>query len=245
MNRLKKKIRENAANNKKLHEFKRDYKKFELLQSKNPRFILSWDDRYPILNERTINTHFDTHYIYHPAWAARVLAQTKPDFHVDISSTLNFCTLVSAFLPVKFYDFRPAKINLAGLQAGRADLTHLLFSDESIKSLSCMHVVEHIGLGRYGDELDPDGDKKAIKELKRVVMKNGNLLFVVPVGQQPIIRFNAHRIYTYDQVISLFSEFNLINFALVDDSGSFFVDSDKTMADKQKYGCGCWWFVRK
>lgn len=188
-------------------------------------------------------TSFNAHYIYHPAWAARILAKTKPEFHVDISSTLNFCTLVSAFIPIKFYDFRPAKIDLTGLQSNRADLTHLSFPDASIESLSCMHVVEHIGLGRYGDALDPDGDLKAISELKRVVKKNGTLLFVVPVGQ-PVIRFNAHRIYAYDQIVSAFQGFKLKQFALIDDSGSFFPDADKNMADKQKQGCGCWWFIR-
>ena len=221
-----------------------DYRKFAFLHRKHPRFSMSWAGSYPILNERTRETYFDAHYIYYPAWAARILAKTKPDFHVDISSTLNFCTLVSAFIPMKFYDFRPAKIDLTGLQTDRADLTHLSFPDASIESLSCMHVVEHIGLGRYGDALDPDGDLRAMGELKRVMKKNGTLLFVVPVGQ-PVIRFNAHRIYSYDQIVSTFSELRLKQFALVDDSGSFILDADRSTADKQKYGCGCWWFTRE
>lgn len=225
-------------------KFTRDYKKFAFLHSKHPRFSMSWASRYPILNESTRETSFDAHYIYHPAWAARILAKTRPEFHVDISSTLNFCTLVSAFIPVRFYDFRPAKINLENLQSDRADLTHLHFPEGSIESLSCMHVVEHIGLGRYGDTIDPDGGLKAMEELKRVVKKNGTLLFVVPVGL-PVIRFNAHRIYSYDQIVTSFSGFKLKQFALVDDLGSFIADADKSMADKQKYGCGCWWFIRK
>ena len=39
-----------------------------------------------------------------------------------------------------------------------------------------MHVVEHIGLGRYGDQVDPDGDLMAMKELERVTAKLGKLL---------------------------------------------------------------------
>ena len=53
-----------------------------------------------------------------------------------------------------------------------------------------MHVIEHIGLGRYGDEMDPDGDLKAIDELKRVLSRKGDLLFVVPVGK-PKIMYNV------------------------------------------------------
>ena len=67
------------------------------------------------------------------------------------------------------------------------DLISLPFEDGSFHSLTCMHVVEHIGLGRYGDQVDPDGDLMAMKELERVTAKLGNLLFVVPVG---IPKFN-------------------------------------------------------
>ena len=124
------------------------------------------------------------------------LSQTKPEFHIDISSTLYFCSIVSAFIPIKFYDYRPVKLNLEKLYTGSADLLSLPFEEGSVNSLSCMHVVEHIGLGRYGDPLDPDGDLKAISELIRVLAPDGNLLLVVPVGKKSRIMFNAHRIYS-------------------------------------------------
>ena len=107
-----------------------------------------------------------------------------------------------------------------------------------------MHTVEHIGLGRYGDKLDPNGDLKAIKELKRVLSVNGNLLFVVPIGK-PKIMFNAHRIYSYNQIINYFNELKLKEFSLVTDSGKFIQNSNKQVADNQKYGCGCFWFKKK
>src|SRR3989344_7846185 len=76
----------------------------------NRGFEMSWDDKRAVLGEKTQTTSFDRHYIYHPAWAARILARTKPKFHVDISSSLSFCAIVSAFIPVKFYDYRPANL---------------------------------------------------------------------------------------------------------------------------------------
>jgi hypothetical protein len=202
---------------------------------------MRWGDRYAILNENTANTAFEPHYTYHPAWAARVIRRLNPNCHVDISSSLHFCTMVSAFLPVEFYDYRPARITLSGLTTGHCDLTRLHFQTDSIDSLSCMHVIEHIGLGRYGDPLDPDGDLKAVTELKRVVSRGGSLLFVVPTGR-PRIQFNAHRIYSPSQVLEMFSGWELVEFALVDDRGSFAIGADLSIAAGQGYGCGCYWF---
>lgn len=228
--------------------FRKDFKWFHENSKKNgERFQLKWKDRYPCLNDKQFSTSFDRHYIYHPAWAARILAQTKPDVHIDISSTLNFCALVSAFIPVKFYDYRPADLQLSNLTSESADLLDLPFSDNSVQSLSCMHVVEHVGLGRYGDPLDPDGDLKAIAELKRVLAVGGTLLFVVPIGK-PKIMFNAHRIYSYDQIMSYFPDLELQEFALIPKdpkNGELIRNASKNMADLETYGCGCFWFKRR
>ena len=230
-------------------QFEKDYRQFEnLLKKSKKRFSMSRLDIYPCLNDKIPNTTFDRHYVYHPAWAARILAKTKPPLHVDISSTLYFCSFVSAFIPFKFYDYRPTALNLSNLTTGSADLLSLPFEDNSIKSLSCMQVVEHIGLGRYGDVLDPDSDLKAISELKRVMSDEGDLLLVVPVGGLPKILFNAHRIYSYDQVMEYFSDFHLREFVLISDKpdvDGMIYNASKEMVNECHYGCGCFWFKRE
>lgn len=226
-----------------------EFLKFKKRTTKaSKRFEIRWADRYPCFDDQTNSTAFDRHYIYHPAWAARILAQTFPKEHVDISSILHFCTLVSAFIPIKYYDYRPADLKLENLTSESADLLSLPFTDGSIQSLSCMHVVEHVGLGRYGDPLDPNGDLKAIAELKRVLMPGGILLFVVPVGGSSKIMFNAHRIYRYDQIIDYFRDLELKEFALIPDRpehGGLVRNSPKNLADTQGYGCGCFCFRKR
>ena len=227
-----------ASFQKQFHDFVR------LSQAVNPRFSVRWEDRLPCLCDNTPDTGFDRHYIYHPAWAARIVSEVKPKVHTDISSTLAFCTILSAFIPVEFYDYRPAQIKLTGLFSGKADLTALPFDSGSILSLSCMHTVEHIGLGRYGDLLDPEGDTKAMHELQRVVAPGGSLLFVVPIGK-PRILFNAHRIYSYTQILEYFTRMELVEFSLIPDdsqAGGLLVNAPREMADAQSYGCGCFWF---
>ncbi|SCL76320.1 hypothetical protein L21_2245 [Methanoculleus chikugoensis] len=225
-----------------------DYQTLRTLSNCNSRFSMHWKDIYPCLNENSDTTPFDAHYVYHPAWAARIIARTKPAIHVDISSSLHFCSILSAFVPVKFYDYRPADLNLSDLSSGSVNIVSLPFSSNSIKSLSCMHTVEHIGLGRYGDPLDPDGDLKAIAELKRVLAVGGNLLFVVPIGGIAKIRFNAHRIYTYSQIVRYFSDLQLVEFSLISDtpqSNGPISTATEDDADKCLYGCGCFWFRKR
>lgn len=222
-------------------EFLQEFNRFRSLS--DDRFSINASDAYPCLSDLTKYTPFDQHYTYHPAWAARKVAQIQPSKHIDISSILSFSTIVSAFVPTDFYDYRPAEVQLTGFGSGFADLKQLSFSDNSIESLSCMHTIEHIGLGRYGDALDPQGDLKAIEELKRVLAPGGSLLFVTPVGK-PRIEFNAHRVYSYQQITSYFAPLQLQEFSLIPDAGGLISHADPALVAQQEYGCGCFWFKK-
>lgn len=223
----------------------RSYLQF-LAKDKKKRFPVPLFSMMPILFESTPFTRFDTHYIYHTAWAARKVREIGEKKHVDISSSLYFSSIISAFISVTFYDYRPAKLNLSGLISAQADLFNLHFESASIKSLSCMHTVEHVGLGRYGDPIDPEGDVQAAKELARVVAEGGSLLFVVPIGKAKI-QFNAHRIYSHQMVISMFPTLTLKEFSLIPDNAldvGIIYNATKEQSDKQDYGCGCFWFTK-
>jgi len=226
-------------------EFRAQFERFATTAAADRRgFSVERSDRLPCLQDRTPSSGFDRHYVYHTAWASRLLARLRPAEHVDVASSVYFATLASAFVPVRYYEYRPVELGLSNLACGQADLTSLPFDDDSIPSMSCMHVVEHLGLGRYGDELDFDGDLKAIAELRRVLAPDGNLLFVVPVGR-PRIQFNAHRIYGFDQVREAFGDLELTEFSLVPDRRDGFgliENASRELADRQRYGCGCFWF---
>ncbi|MCX2575932.1 DUF268 domain-containing protein [Pedobacter sandarakinus] len=241
--KIKRKIKSILNGKKNQNTFKIDFENFTSL-NQNKRLTCNWSDIYPCLNDNTTETGFDAHYVYHPAWAARIVKEINPNKHVDISSTLHFCSILSAFIPVDFYDFRPAKLNLTNLNSFKGDLLNLPFEDNSIESISCMHTIEHIGLGRYGDPIDPDGDLKALSELKRVCAVGGNLLLVVPVGMPKIV-FNAHRIYDPSYIKDQMDGFKLKEFALVTDSNEFVNHVSLEFAAKQSYGCGCYWFQKK
>ena len=79
--------------------------------------------------------------------------------------------------------------------------------------------------------------------MKRVLKPGGDLLFVTPVGK-PKIEFNAHRIYSYEQIVTYFAPLTLKEFSLVNDSGVMLLNADPGVVKEQQYGCGCFWFKK-
>jgi hypothetical protein len=226
--------------------FLNDFRRFKRLSKKQDRVSVRFKDRHVCLKEKTAESGFDRHYIYHTAWAARAVARIRPKYHIDISSSLYFCSIISAYVPVRFYEFRPPALALDNLTVETADLLKLPYETGSVQSISCMHVVEHAGLGRYGDPIDPDADCKAIGELTRVCAIGGSVLFVVPVGK-PRIAFNAHRVYSPRAICGYFAPLSLRQFSFIPESFSDGPPSIVPEGDVEAHraeGCGCFWFVK-
>jgi hypothetical protein len=181
---------------------------------------------------------YDEHYIYHVAWAVQKIKEISPKLHIDIGSSLHLSTCAAALVPTLFLDFRKPNIFVNNLDVGQFDLTK--DSLDPVESVSCCHVVEHIGLGRYGDTLDNEGDLKAIQNLKRIAANH--LLFVVPVGK-PVVQFNAHRVYSPVYIRNLFSEYDC-EFYLIPNNGTPPKITEVTELDLP-YACGCFHFKKR
>ncbi len=203
----------------------------------------SWDDLYPILTERTSTTSFDTHYFYQDIWAFRKIHESGVREHVDVGSKVDYIGFLSAITSVTFIDIRPLVTDLPGLNSRAGSILKMPYADRTINSLSCLHVAEHIGLGRYGDPLDPLGTEKACKELARVLAAEGSLYFGLPVGR-PRTCFNAHRVHSTEQILEYFKGLELAEFSLVDDKGRFSQGVSPGKANDLKYGCGLFHFKK-
>lgn len=220
-----------------------------------PRYLRDWrlfskmgcrvplGDTYPCLTDHLSHTPFDPHYFYQAAWLARRLAANSPEKHVDIGSDVRMINVLSAFVPTEFLDYRPLQARLSGLTCGSGNLVALSQPDASIRSLSCLHVVEHVGLGRYGDPLDPEGDHKALGELQRVLAPQGRLYLSLPVGRERVC-FNAHRVFDPQTIIASMKSVRLLEFSLVDDNGGYHEAVPPDMAAGLEYGCGLFIFEK-
>ncbi|MDD5056762.1 MAG: DUF268 domain-containing protein [Sideroxydans sp.] len=200
-------------------------------------------DLQPCLSDWTTHTPFDAHYFYQGAWLARRVCAAKITKHVDIGSSVLTISVLSAHVETVFVDYRPLKVSLPGLTSIAGNILDLSFADDSIESISCLHVIEHIGLGRYGDPLDPQGSVKAAHELQRVASRNGNLFLSLPIGRERVC-FNAHRVHSPITVLKMFSMMKLVEFSYVDDAGQFHENKPVEDAVGLEYGCGMFHFQK-
>ena len=222
-----------------------------------PRYVAEWisfrrqaggwpvrvADSFPMLSDRLPTTPFDPHYFHQGNWLARRLAQAKPVQHVDVGSSVLTMGVLSAHVPTVFVDYRPLVVHQGGLNCVAADITRLPFADRSIDSLSCLHVIEHIGLGRYGDPLNADGALLAARELQRLVSAGGKLYLSTPIGRERVC-FNAHRVFAPETITGWFSELRLIHFSYVADDGGLHEDAAVGDVPVLEYGCGFFEFQR-
>jgi SAM-dependent methyltransferase len=128
-------------------------------------------------------------------WAFEKIVSVRPTYHIDVGSHHKFAAFLSKVLPVTMVDLRPLSLQLDNLEFRKGSILNLPFESNSVPSVSSLCVIEHIGLGRYGDPIDPNGSEKAIQELKRIVEVKGNLYVSIPLHDENRIFFNAHRAF--------------------------------------------------
>lgn len=176
-------------------------------------------DLQPALGDRTSVTRIDPAYFYQGVWTFEKVLKSGMQHHVDVASQTDLAAYLSKVIRVTFVDIRPLRVKLDNFESIKGTVTELPFNNDSTHSISCLHVVEHIGLGRYGDQLDPDGTMKAFKELKRVLEPGGNLYLSLPIGRERVC-FNAHRVTSPKTILDFFSDLEVMDIRCIRDDGS-------------------------
>jgi hypothetical protein len=202
-------------------------------------------DTYPCLFDKTSKSNVDSHYFYQDLWAFKKIHSLMPELHVDIGSNVNYVGFLTAITKVHFVDIRPLEVsNISNLKSVKGSVLNLPYENNSLKSISCLHVAEHVGLGRYGDVLDPLGTSKAASELTRCLAQGGHLFFSLPVGK-PRLCFNAHRIHSPKKIIEYFDKLKLVELSGTDDKKRFVENIDIPILENSRYACGMFWFTKE
>jgi len=202
---------------------------------------------YPLLADRYDSAGVASgHYFHQDLYVARKVFEANPSRHVDVGSRVDgFVAHIASFREIEIIDIRQIQSKSNNIKFMQADLMAASFSfPEKTPSLSCLHAIEHFGLGRYGDPIDLDGHKKGIKNLVSCLTNNGTLYISTPVGR-PRIEFNAHRVFDIHYLLDIFSthQLKLKSFAYVNDDGELIENADPYSEAGSKnfnleYGCG-------
>ena len=192
------------------------------------------------------------HYFHQDLWAARHIFRHNPARHIDVGSrTDGLISHLLVFRSVDVLDIRPLQSRVDGLMFRQANLmSNLPLGVEPCESVSCLHALEHFGLGRYGDPILPDGWRTGLRCLSDLVVDGGRLYLSVPIGQ-PAVEFNAQRIFRVRYILdeARMHGLSLISFSYVDDVGDYHKDveiCDSLMmhCNSLDYGCGCFLFEK-
>lgn len=201
---------------------------------------------YPILNEREEQAGImNGHYFHQDLYVARKIFESNPTKHLDIGSRIDgFVAHVASFREIELIDIRDIKSTVKNIRFRKADLMQLPEDlIESYDSISSLHAIEHFGLGRYGDPIDYWGHLKAIQNITAILKPGGVFYFSVPIGHQRI-EFNAHRVFSINYLLKIFSKnYRIISFSFIDENGDFHEDVtlNSTLIDNDfgcSYGCG-------
>ncbi len=185
----------------------------------------NWSIRasYPCLNDFSDQPGSATgHYFHQDLFVAQRIFSRNPERHVDIGSRIDgFVAHVVSFRKIEVFDYRQLLTPIPNVIFRRFNLLALPPDlNNYCDSLSCLHVIEHVGLGRYGDPIDLFGHLKALDSLAAILKPDGLLYLSAPFGEERI-EFNAHRVFSLATLVEMVrTKFRLLGFSYVDDAGN-------------------------
>jgi hypothetical protein len=201
----------------------------------------AWGMELPILDERGQSSGNLGAYFHQDLEVAKWIHQAAPRRHVDVGSRVDgLIGHLAVFREVEVLDIRPQPERVPNVCFRQLDLMAPLPAEwrEATDSLSCLHTIEHFGLGRYGDPIDPAGHLKGLAQLQRMVAAEGRLYLSTPIGPQRV-EFNANRVFAAETLLGWFRDgWAIERFAYVDDAGRFHRDVDwRSPAAAKHFGC--------
>lgn len=224
--------------------FLKDYNEFKKKLGNESDFPLG--RLYPILTDKHVESGVASgHYFHQDLLISQKIFKNNPNRHVDIGSRIDgFIAHVASYREIEVFDIRPLSISIPNVTFVQANLIELSPSMiDYTDSISSLHALEHFGLGRYNDPIDPHGHTKALENIFKILESGGKFYFSTPIGPQRI-EFNAHRVFSIKYLLNIFADKYAMNsFSYVDDKGDLYSDVELTDNNIDnnfncQFGCG-------
>ena len=222
-------------------EYCSEYKTLKEQKGSNNDFILG--EKYPVFMDKySSGGTAKGAYFYQDLLVAQRVFENKPDLHIDVGSRIDgFVAHVASFRHIQILDIRSLEANIKNISFIQQDFMSPVKDEmiESCDSLSCLHALEHFGLGRYGDPINYNGHITGLENLYKLLKPNGKLYLSVPIGSPQRIEFHAHRIFSINYLLRQFEgRYRIDNFSYVDDDGKLHENTILNENDiKNNYGC--------
>lgn len=221
--------------------FLRDLLRFRALAAGGPT-PFRWGALHPCLHDSSAEGGVARgQYFHQDLLIARRIFEAAPREHFDVGSRIDgFVAHLAVFRTVNVLDIRPVTSSVRNIRFVQVDFmgdlpSHLV---ECCDSLSCLHAIEHFGLGRYGDRLDPAGHIIGLRNLHQMLAPGGRLYLSAPIGPQRI-EFNGHRVFALKTLLDLTAgQFDLERFSFVDDQGDLH-ENHQLCDEAIAAHCGC------
>ena len=230
--------------------FRSEKRRLDLQRETSPHSSdFSFGPDYPLFADRDSEAgDASGHYFHQDLVVAREIFRNNPRRHIDVGSSIyGFVSHVASFRDIEVLDIRPVVSPVAGISFIKQNVMELDDTwNAAADSVSCLHALEHFGLGRYGDPIDYDGWRRGFEGIVRLVEPGGTVYLSVPTGTPQRIEFNAHRVFALPFLREFFSvHLDILSLSFVLDDGSLRHDVDPFSTDAErsfdsKYGCSIW-----
>ncbi len=192
-------------------------KDMEVYQSKNKRANFDINKKYiwPVIKDKYAMAGTINNYFWQDLWASRLIYKTGIKKHFDIGSRIDgfIAHLLTMDMDVTLIDIREFPGEVENLHTIVDDATSLKqIENNSIESMSALCSLEHFGLGRYGDPIDPEACFRCFAEIQKKIKKGGHLYISLPIGKERV-EFNAHRVFYASTIVEEFATMTLKEFS--------------------------------
>ena len=193
-------------------------------------------------------------YFWQDLLVARWIHDADPEKHVDVGSRVDgFVAHVASYREIEVFDVRPITASIPGIRFRQMDMMYAASLPDGggegyCDSVSCLHAIEHFGLGRYGDQLNPEGYRLGIANLAHLLKPGGMLYLSFPIGRERV-EFNANWVFDPRTIIACAQEHALEPTRLVtiaeNTGGEESLMDEATLAMLAKQHCGLGIFLFK
>lgn len=191
----------------------------------------------------------NSEYFWQDLLISQMIYKNNPKRHIDIGSRIDgFVAHVASYRIIDVFDIRPIHTKIPNVNFYQADL----MSDNSnfhnsCDSLSCLHTIEHFGLGRYGDKINNKGYISGLQNITKLISPGGKFYLSTPVGKEKV-EFNANWIFNPVRIVEIVKKQGLYlsEFYIIKNGNEFLKIEihDIEKLSNERYNLGIFIFIK-